>query len=75
MTRDETRFLLRNALFGIGYAAFNLFFLSQFMPIGREAWLVALALGLAVWLIFFALCERAFQRASGGAINLTAAGG
>ena len=43
MTRDETRFLLRNALFGIGYAAFNLFFLSQFMPIGREAWLVALA--------------------------------
>ncbi|WP_330947367.1 histidine kinase [Thermomonas sp. LB-4] len=62
MTRDETRFLLRNALFGIGYAAFNLFFLSQFMPIGREAWLVALALGLGVWVASGALRIIATRR-------------
>jgi hypothetical protein len=55
MTRNELRFVLLNSLFGIGYAAFNLMFFSLFMRLNAGAWIVAIGLGIGVWLSTSAL--------------------
>ena len=49
MLRNNLRFVLLNSLFGIGYAAFNLLFFAIFMGLNASAWVVAIALGLGVW--------------------------
>lgn len=62
MTRDETRFLLLNSLFGAGYVAFNLFFFSLFVRADAKAFAVSIALGAGVWLSTSALRIAALRR-------------
>ncbi|WP_235565287.1 histidine kinase [Lysobacter sp. Root494] len=50
MTRDDVRFVLLNTLFGVAYAAFNLLFFSIFMRLNVVAWVIAVGLGIGVWL-------------------------
>lgn len=62
MTSNELRFVLSNSLFGIGYAAFNLMFFSFFMRITAGAWVIAVGLGIGVWLGTSALRIAAMRR-------------
>jgi hypothetical protein len=50
MTRNDARFVLLNSLFGIAYAAFNLLFFSVFTRLNVVTWLIAIGLGIGVWL-------------------------
>ncbi len=62
MTRDETRFLLLNSLFGVGYFAFNLLFCSLLGRAGAQAFAVSVGLGIGVWLATSALRIAALRR-------------
>ena len=62
MTRNELRFVLLNSLYGLSYAAFNLLLFSLFMRLNAAAWLVAVGLGIGVWLSTSALRVVALRR-------------
>lgn len=62
MTRNELRFVLLNSLYGLSYAAFNLLLFSLFMRLSTAAWLVAMGLGIGVWLSTSALRIVALRR-------------
>jgi hypothetical protein len=77
--RNDLRFVLFNSVFGIGYAAFNLMFFSFFMRLNAGAWVVAVGLGIGVWLSSSALrivaTHRNWIERGGGRFALLLAGG
>lgn len=79
LTRNDLRFVLLNSLFGTGYAAFNLMFFAIFMGLNASAWVVAIGLGLGVWLSssvlrIVAANRRWIERGGGRFAMLLAAG-
>lgn len=62
MTRNELRFVGFNSLYGIAYAAFNLLFFSMFARLNAAGALVAVTLGLGVWMATSVLRILAVRR-------------